>query len=63
MSEVKRLSDLFDALKQQTVDVVVKGVKLFRDLIEGNIPFGDIIKAFVNSIKNLPDKVQATSGL
>lgn len=60
VGEIKRLVDLFDKLKKQTVDAVVNGIKLFRNLLEGDISFEKILKSFVDTLTNLPDKVWIT---
>ncbi|KAL8577050.1 hypothetical protein ACOMHN_049910 [Nucella lapillus] len=44
-------------MKTQTVDAITEGIQQFRDLLEGKIPFADIIKAFVDAIKKLPEKI------
>ena len=61
VDQIKRTVQLFDQLKSQTVDAIVNGIRLFRDILEGNINIADIIQAFVDAIQNLPDKVSRRS--
>nr|KAG5704727.1 hypothetical protein BaRGS_005183 [Batillaria attramentaria] len=59
VNEITRVTKMFDELKQQTVDAVVNGIKLFKKLLDGDTPFADIIKSFADAIKKLPDKIVA----
>ncbi|KAL8609979.1 hypothetical protein ACOMHN_029472 [Nucella lapillus] len=59
VTEVKRVVQLFDQLKKQTVGAIVDGISLFINLLKGDPPFADIVKAFGDAIKNLPDKLFA----
>ena len=60
---MERTVKLWDTLKSQTVDAIVSGIRLFRDILEGNINIADVIKAFGDAIKTLPDKVKTTTTL
>ena len=61
MKQVERTVKLWDELKSQTVDAIANGIRLFRDILEGNINIADIIKAFGDAIRSLPDKVKITT--
>ena len=58
MEQVERTVKLWDKLKTETVDAIANGIRLFKDILEGNINIADVIKAFGDAIKTLPDKVK-----
>ena len=58
MEQVERTVKLWDTLKTETVDAIANGIRLFKDILEGNINIADVIKAFGDAIKTLPDKVR-----
>ncbi|XP_076472269.1 uncharacterized protein LOC143301765, partial [Babylonia areolata] len=57
IKDIPRMVEMFDKLKKQTVGAVLDGIKLFRNILEGNPPVADIIKGFGDAIKNLPNKM------
>lgn len=58
MDEIKNMAKKFDNLIGNVVGEVKNGIDLFDSVINSDINIGDIAKAFVDALEQLPNKVR-----
>ncbi|XP_046562967.1 uncharacterized protein LOC124271858 [Haliotis rubra] len=57
VDNLKKLVELYDAVKGDAAGAIGKGLDLFRDIVSGEFSFADMVEGFRRSLEELPDKV------
>ncbi|XP_046574117.1 uncharacterized protein LOC124282192 [Haliotis rubra] len=57
VEKLQELAKLYDAVKSEAAAALMKGLELFKSIIDGEFSLADMIEGFRTALEELPDKV------